>query len=71
MLEMEFTLLDKRNKLIFLALTGYAVEGIRRTIMYIILTINTHNVKTLSTNMSIIWTHQFLFIVDKLSKISY
>lgn len=46
MLEMSFTLLNKRNELMILALTRYAAQDIRRIISHIALRISTH--KTLS-----------------------
>ena len=68
-LKMGITLLDKRNELMFSAPTGYAAEGIRGSTVHIALSISTHNVKSLSTNVSAIWTHWSSLIIDKLNMI--
>lgn len=68
-LKIEFTLLDKRNELMFLVPTGYAAEDIRRRTVYIAVSISTCNVKSLSTNVNAIWTHQSSLIIDVLSMI--
>lgn len=68
-LEMGFTLLDKRNELILSTSTGCAAKGIGESTVYTALSISTCNVKSLSTNVSTIWTHSFSFIIDELSMI--
>ncbi|WP_375449089.1 AAA family ATPase [uncultured Nostoc sp.] len=66
-LEMGFTLLDRRNELMLSAPTGYAAEGIGGSTVHTALSISTRNIKSSSTNVSAIWTHQFLLIIDELS----
>lgn len=56
-LEIRFTLLDKKNELMLLALTGYAAEGIRENIVHIALNMSICNLKSLSINVSGILTH--------------
>lgn len=70
-LEMGFTLLDKRNELMLLAPTGYAAEGIRRSTVHTTLSISTRKVKRSYTNVSRIWTQQFLLIIDEVSMILF
>lgn len=51
---MRFFLLDRRNKLIFLALIKYIIEDIKKSTIYITLSINNYKVKNSSTNISIL-----------------
>lgn len=53
-LEMGFTLLDRKNELMLSISIGYAAKDIRRNIVYITLSINTYNVKSLSINVNMI-----------------
>lgn len=46
-----------------------AAKGIRKSIVYIALSISTCKAKNLYTNVSRIWIHQSLFIIDKSSMI--
>ena len=67
MLEIGFILLDKRNELMLSAPTRCAAEDIRRSTVHIALSISIYNVKSLSTNVSAIWTHQFILMIDELN----
>lgn len=49
---MNFTLLNKKNEFMILALTRYTAKSIRRNIIYIALSINTCKTKSLYTNTS-------------------
>lgn len=51
-LEMSFTLLNRKIELIILALIGFIAEDIERSIIYIALSINTCKAKSLYTNIS-------------------
>lgn len=52
-LEMDFTLLNKRNKFaVMLALIKYAAKPIRWNIIYIALSISTHKAKSMCTNIN-------------------
>lgn len=55
-LKMSFTLLDKKNELILLALTGYIIKAIRRNMMYTVLSISTCKAKSLCIYVSRIVT---------------
>lgn len=68
-LEMGFTLLGKRNKLMLSASTGCVAKSIGRSKVYTALSINTYKSKSLYTNMSKILTQQSLFIIDELNMI--
>lgn len=56
-LEMDFTLLNKKNGLMISVLTGCAVEGIGKSMVYIALSISTCKAKSSCTNISKILTH--------------
>lgn len=49
---MRFVLLDKKNKSIFLVLKGCVAKSIERSIIYIALSINTCEIKSLFTNIN-------------------
>lgn len=49
---MDFILLDKTNKLMFLALMRDVAKDIRKSIMHIFLSISIHKAKNLYTNKS-------------------
>lgn len=68
-LKMGFTLLNRRNGLMILALIRCATEGRGGSTVYITLSISTHKAKILYTNISRIWTHQSLLIIDELNMI--
>lgn len=68
-LEMGFTLLNKRNGLIISTAIGCVAEDIRRSTMHTALSISTYKTKNLYTNISGIWTHWSLLIINKLSMI--
>ena len=53
-LEIGFTLLDRRNELMLSALMGCVAEGIEGSTVHTVLSISTYNIKSLSTNMSAI-----------------
>lgn len=65
-LEIAFTLLNKKKKLMILVPIRCAAENIKNCMMHITLSINTCRVKSLCTNISGIWTHQSLLIVNEL-----
>lgn len=69
MLETGFTLLNRRNGLMILALIGYAAEGIGRSMVHTALSISTRKAKSLCTNVSGIWIHRSSLIIDELSMI--
>lgn len=52
MLEIDFSLLNRKNKLMILVPTRFAVEGIVRSIVHIASTISTYKIKSLYTNVS-------------------
>lgn len=64
-LKMRFALLDKRNELIFLISIEYMAEDIRESIIYITLSINTCKAKSLSTNISRLYTYCLLFNINE------
>lgn len=66
---MRFVLLDKKNKSIFLVLKGCVAKSIERSIIYIALSINTCEIKSLFTNINKLWTYCLLLNINKLSKI--
>lgn len=70
-LKMRFVLLNKRNELVFLAPTRCAAKSIGESIIYTALSINTHKAKSLSINISKLYTHCLLFIIDELSIIHF
>lgn len=51
---MRFTLLDKKIELMLLTSTRCTIKGIERNMIYIALSINICNVKSLFTNISVI-----------------
>lgn len=51
-LKIGFNLLNRRNKLIFLALIKYAAKGIGKSTVYIDLSISIYKIKSLYTNIS-------------------
>lgn len=69
-LKMRFTLLDRRNELMLSAPTGSVAGGREESTVHIILSISIYNVKSSSTNISVIWTHQSSLIIDEPSIIS-
>lgn len=69
LLEMSFTLLNRKNTLIISTPTRFATEGIRRSTVYSVLSLRTCKTKSSSINVSGILTHQFLLIINKLSTI--
>lgn len=69
-LKKRFVLLDKKNKLVFLATTKYKIKYIKKTqYICLALSINIYKTKSLSTNINIISTYYSLHIVNKLSMI--
>ena len=70
-LEMGFALLNRRNELVLSASTGCTAKGIGRSNVYRALKINTCKTKSLSTNISGIWTNCLLLIIDELSIIHF
>lgn len=66
-LEISFILLNKKNELIISASTGYAIESMERNTVHTILSISTCKTKSLYTNVSAIWIHQSLYIIDELN----
>ncbi len=68
-LEMGFILLNRRNKLMISVLTGCAAKGIGRSMVHTALSISTCKAKSLYTNISGIWIHQSLLIINELSMI--
>lgn len=68
-LEMTFTLLNRKNKLMISSLTGCLAEGIGGNTIHTALSISICKAKSLYTNVSRIWTHQSLLIIDELSMI--
>lgn len=67
MLEMGFTLLNKKNKLMISTISRYAAKGIRRSIIHTALIISTYKANSLCINVSKIWAHQSLLTIDVLS----
>ncbi len=68
-LEMSFTLLNRRNELMISVPTRYVAKSIGRSMVHIALRISTYKAQSLYTNVSGIWTHQFLLIIYELSMI--
>lgn len=64
-----FTLLNKKNEFMISAPIRYTAEDIGGTTIYIALNINICKAKSLYTNVSGIWTHQFFLIINKLNMI--
>lgn len=64
-LKMGFTLLDRRNERMLSATTECAAESIGESMVHTALSMSTRNVKSLSTNMSVIWTHRSPLIIDE------
>lgn len=56
-LKIWFILLNKKNELIILASTRYAIKGIGKNIVHTALSISTYKAKSLYTNISKIWTY--------------
>ena len=63
---MGFVLLDRKNELVFSAPIRYVAKSIRGSIIYITLSINTYKTKNLSINISGLWTHCLLLIINEL-----
>lgn len=68
-LEIGFTLLNKRNKFMILTPIGCAADGLGRSKVHIALNINTCKIRSSYTSISKLWLHQSLFIINKLSMI--
>lgn len=51
-LKIDFTLLNKKNKLMILVPIGSTAKRIRKSIVYIALSINTYKTRSLNTNIS-------------------
>lgn len=66
---MRFTLLDKKNKLVFSIPTRFTTNSIKKFIIYISFSINNYKIKSLPVKISRILTHCLSFIVNKLSMI--
>lgn len=68
-LEMRFSFLGRRKKLVILAPTGFAAESNGGNTVYIALRVNTRSGKSYVSKINTQWSEQSSLIVDKVSMI--